>query len=258
MLPIKKFYLGLQPEIRAFRIDSLIGMIIDTILDARGSDIPNSFYSQIIESSNPVSATLFNIDKSNLIFISKENITFTKSLYPDKEVNTDQSISEFEKVWNLIQSKVNLKKIRKIGFAAEHRITPDNNPNIQLLMNLTKIENKKNYPSKFNLHFESRSEDIEKLGVDGNSLSFQNIIYDFYDSSLDADSPEPNKFNINFDYQNYYTPAINDKVFPAIRRNFVEFKKELLGFNNELKNLGLIKWIGGIQIHGKELMIKVA
>lgn len=243
MMSVKKLTLGLRPETKAFRVSSLDGLVVDAILDARGKEIPETYYTQIAETRDTGKAnsvSLQNSEKSNALLVDRENITFTKSAYPNSHINLDETISEFKNVWDVIQKVLKLKGIRRIGLVAEHRFEPAKNSSMELLRTLTKLPDRAN-PASFSLHYESRLPIKPGIPIDAVKGAFTNLIYDFYDSALDTSSPEAGKINANLDYQTYYAPSLDARIVDEIETNFYAFKKELVNFEQELVRLGLRK-----------------
>ena len=240
MMSVKKLTLGLQPETTTFRVSSMAGIVVDAILDARGTDIPDTYYTQIAETGKTGTISLMNEKKGNVLLVDRQNVAFTKSAYPNGHVNLDETISEFKNIWSIVQKVVKLKGIRRIGLVAEHRFEPEKNNNIELLRTLTRLPERSN-PAHFSLHYESRIPPKAGDSIDTAKGAFTNLIYDFYDSALDTSVPEAGKLNANLDYQKYYAPSLDAKIVDEIEAHYYAFKKELATFESELVKLGLRK-----------------
>lgn len=241
MSAVKKFVLGIRPANKMFRVESLKGLLVDAFLEARGKEISESYYTSIAETGAAPFVALQNEEEGNYLIIDRDNVVFTKSKYKtNSHVDLDEAIGEFRKIWNIAQKIINLKGIRRIGYVAEHRITPNGNNNAELLKALTKISGKE-FPFGFNLHFESRAPSKGSTSVDIEKGRFTNVIYDYYDSAMDSAEKEPNKINANIDYQKYFMPLIDTGKFDEMEKVFFEFKKELAKFEAELVKLGLSK-----------------
>lgn len=240
MTAVRKLTLGLRTENKTFRIDSIWGMLVDSILEARGKEIPNTYYTQIAETSKKGVVNLLNEDEGNSLLITRQDIAFTKDAYPNGHVNLDEAFSEFSRVWNVVQKTLKLKGVRRIGIVAEHRLNPPNNNNLELMAKLTKLTGKENV-ANFSLHFENRVPVKAGTVIDVQKGSFTNLIYDFYDSAIDTTDSEVGKINANFDYQNYFTPSLDTRISEEMENHFYAFKKELVKFDDELKRLGFKK-----------------
>lgn len=240
MAAVKKLTLGFRPEIRAFRVESMRGLIVDALLDARGADIPETYYTDIAESSDRGLVSLMSEKDGNLLIVDKENIAFTKNAYRNNgHVDLDKTFKEFMGIFSVIQRIVKFKGIRRIGLVAEHRFDAVKNNNIELLTTLTKLPNRE-FPAHFTLHYESRTPST-KSALDTVKGAFTNSIYDFYDSALDKSVPVEGKINANFDYQRYYAPSLDTKILEETEQHFYAFKKELKKFDEEIVKLGLKK-----------------
>lgn len=236
---VKKFTLGFQPETKAFRVESLRGIIIDELLRAIGNEIPETYYTSIAEGTGGL-ISLTNKDQSNLLNVDRQNIVLTKSAYENEShVNTDETFKEFSKLFEIIQKTVKFRGIRRIGFVAEHRFDSEKGSSGHLLQMLSKIPNKNN-PANFSLHFEARGPVPGQL-FDTSKGAFVNCIYDFYDSTMDAQFPTEGKINANFDFQRYYSPSLDTKIWQETEKHFYAFKKELAKFQSDLTDWGLKK-----------------
>lgn len=240
MTPVKKLTLGLQPANKAFRVDSMWGDVLDALLESIGNELPNTYYTQIGETRDHGVITLLNAKDGNYLQIDRQNVAFTKDKY-DSHVNLDETFSEFKKVWGVIQNVVKFKDIRRVGLVAEHRLEAGKNNNLELINQLTKMPTP-NSPAHFSLHYENRiPANTEKI-FDIKTSGFTNIIYDFYDSSVDTSHPADGMINANFDYQKYFTPTLLSKQFiKEIDLHFYSFKKELAVFEKQLTELGIKK-----------------
>lgn len=241
MSAVKKFVLGIRPANKMFRLDSLKGLLVDAFLDARGKEISENYYTSVAETGAAAFVSLQNEEEGNHLLIDRDNIVFTKNKYKtNTHVNLDEALVEFRKLWAIAQKIVNFKGIRRIGFVAEHRLTPSGNNNADLLETLTTISGKE-FPFGFSLHFESRTPSKGSTSVDIEKGKFTNVIYDYYDSAMDAEEKESNKINANIDYQKYFMPLIETGKFDEMEIVFYEFKKELTKFEEEIVKLGLKK-----------------
>lgn len=237
-MAVKKFTLGLQPEKKVFRVDSMVGIIIDALLDARGKKISDTYYTQIAEGGVGGVISLLNSKEGNTLLVDRQNVVFTKSKYPNGHVNLEEAFSEFKKVWSVIQEVVKFDAIRRIGIVAEHRFDSAKNNNVDLLSSLTKLPTR-DHPAHFSLHYEKRVPTKPAETLDVSKDCFTNCIYDFYDSALDTSAPENGKINANFDYQKYFSPSLSTRLTQEMDSHFHAFKKERLLFEDQLTKLGI-------------------
>lgn len=239
-MSVKKLTFGLQPENKAFRVSSMAGIIVDALLEARGKEISDTYFTQIAETANKGVVSLMNEKAGNTLIIDRQNVALTKSAYPNGHVKLDESFAEFKVIWGIIQKVVKFKEIRRIGIVAEHRFDVAQNNNIELIGALTKLPSC-NSPANFTLHYESRIPAKSGAIIDTAKGGFTNFIYDYYDSSLDTSVPEEGKINANFDYQQYYSPSLDTRIVEEMEAHFYAFKKEQAIFEGELVRLGLRK-----------------
>lgn len=238
MIAVKKLTLGLRPGTKVFRVDSMWGMLIDALLDARGKEISDTYYTQIGETSNASLISMLNEKNGNSLLIDRQNIVFTKSAYPDSRVKLDEAFVEFKSIWSIIQKVVKFKGIRRIGIVAEHRLESTKNNNIELISKLTQVPTP-DFPAHFSLHYESRFPAKATDSIDEAKGCFTNVIYDFYDSALDGSVPVEGKINVTLDYQKYYAPLLDERIAEEMATHFYAFKKELIIFEEKLSSLGL-------------------
>ncbi|MGZ3240520.1 MAG: hypothetical protein ACXWJK_09165 [Burkholderiaceae bacterium] len=239
MAVVKKLTLGFLLEVKAFRVESLRGSIIDALLEARGSAIPKTYYTAIAEGRDGGLVSLMNEDEGNLLMLDRQNVIFTKNSYAKGHVDLDSTFKEFINVFGVVQRVANFKGVRRIGLVAEHRFDAIKNNNVELLANLTKLPTIE-FPGHFTLHFESRAP-ATSSPLDTAKGAFTNVIRDFYDSALDTSVPAEGKINANVDFQRYYAPALDTKISEAAEQHFFGFKKELSSFNADIIKLGFKK-----------------
>ena len=238
MLQIKKISVGVLPINKMFRIQAGWGEVVDAILASRNKPpLTADFFKGVQTSAGRDQFILRNDDTGTAFSLGIESIVFTKQSYDtDIGVNVDKFMEEFLFLWAIVQKKVQVTDIRRIGIVAEHRIYNESNPSKKLISKLLRIGAPDN-PAKFNLSFEKR------LSADGGIIDlangkFINIIQSIYDSSLDADHPEENAINCNLDVQKYFSPLLSRNEtdeFKIMRRKFEE---QWRGFQDELKSLG--------------------
>ena len=61
MINIDKFVIGIRPSSRMFRISSVIGLVIDSVLSERGGKtLPDEYYSEVATSPGKVGCRLSN------------------------------------------------------------------------------------------------------------------------------------------------------------------------------------------------------
>ncbi|MBC8735620.1 hypothetical protein F6X40_01910 [Paraburkholderia sp. UCT31] len=237
---VKKLTLGFRPGNRAFRVESMRGLLIDTLMDARGSALPETFYTLIADPSPAGVVSLMDQEQGNILYVDRDNVVITRDVYKKQNGNIDleAAFGDFKRVWGVIQGVLKLDNIRRIGIVAEHRYKASGDGSSDLISKITRLP-VHDYPANFTLQFESRTHS-GKGKLDAAKGAFTNCIYQIYDSAIDATAPAEGFINSNFDYQTYYSPLINTKnVTEEMERHFFAFKRELVKFNSEMDGLGL-------------------
>ena len=225
-----------------FRVSSLHGSIVDSVLSLRGTaPIDDEYYTEVTRATEPFAIQLKNEERGNVLTLDLSNITFTKDLYDsEKAFNIEDTLKEFRVVWKQVNDVLHVKDIRRIGMVVEHQLAVEKgNPSVALLKKLTGVE-AGSHVAKFYLHFEERST-TKKGGIpDFTKDDFINVIRDYYDSERDTDHPRDGHFNVNLDVQRYYSPLFNGNVFDEVtvfRQQLIK-QEELL--EKDLKQRGLL------------------
>lgn len=241
MMRIKKFTLGIRPSQKMFRVSSLHGSLVDSVLGLRGTKpIGDEYYSEISRSAEPMTIQLRSEEQGNTLTVDLDNIVFSKDLYnSEKRFDIDEVLDEFRAVWKQVNEVLHVKDIRRIGVVIEHQLAVKENPSAALLKKLTSITAGE-HAAKFMLHFEERYR-TSKGGIpDFKKDDFINVIRDYYDSERDADHPTDGHINANLDVQRYYSPLLTGNVFDEIVLFRQQLSKEQARFEQDLKQRGLL------------------
>ena len=174
-----------------------------------------------------------------MLLITHDDLTFTRDLYENEKLfRFEDFAKEFRAIWDIVNSILKVRNIRRIGYVVEHRFSikePSNHifPKIIKLTKDGQIDN-------FVLTYESRTfaegekPDIEKA-------NFVNEICSIYDSVKDVEHPEKGFLNVNIDVQRYFAPAYNGKVSDELlklyNKDFVPANKT---YFEQLKKLGAL------------------
>lgn len=240
MMSIKKIAIGIRPSSRMFRIPSVIGLIIDTILSERGGKkLPDEYYSEISSNHEKASYRLRNETLGNTLIIDMEHILFVKNYYTIKKHSDIKDVfSEFSCIWQTVNEYLKVKDIRRLGIVSEHQFIVDNT-NKKLLDSLTCFQDVK-HPAKFRLNFENRHQTAEGLAPDIERSDFLNVIYDIYDGELDVEHPQKGTVNANLDVQRYFSPLIKSNIPEEVAKLHKIFLKEQAKFESFLKDRELL------------------
>lgn len=238
MIPISKFTIGIRPSSKIFRITSLAGSLIDSILELRGSKlIHDDYFSEVSRNQDHGGMSLKDESGTNTLGIDLDNIIFTKDHYDsEKKLNIETTLKEFHELWKVVNASLKIHDIRRIGLVAEHRFpTTKNNAGKLLLEKFTSLDSQ-NHPAKLALRYEDRRLTKEGAIPDIKKSNFINVIRDYYDSELDIDHPEDDNINANIDVQQYYSPLLNGSVFNEIIRLKKIFEEERSKLGKDLKS----------------------
>lgn len=239
---IKKITLGIRPSQKMFRVSSLHGTLVDSVLSLRGTKpIDDEYYKEITRSVEQGIIQLRNEDQGNTLRVDLENVVFIKDFYAsEKQINVDDVLKEFRAIWKQINEVLRVRDIRRIGLVAEHRTAIEkDNPSAVLLKKLTSISAGA-HPAKFILRFEDRRLTTKGGIPDFKKDDFTNVICDYYDSEVDAEHPKQDHFNANLDVQRYYSPLFNGNVFDEVVAIRQQFSKEQDRVKSDLKQRGLL------------------
>lgn len=243
MIRINRFFIGIRPASKMFRMTSLSGLIIDTILSERGSNkqLDEKYYTQIARNNETGNYQLYNEELGNALKLDLDNVIFIKDYYKiTKSFSFDKVLTEFKQIWTIVNDILKLKDIRRIGMVAEHQIvTGEANVNKQLIKSLTTF-NKTTHPAKFLLRVENRYPTKEGIAPDIKKDDFVNVIHDIYDSERDTENPREGSFNANIDIQRYYSPLLKANVVEEVKKLNKTFMKETKKFESFLREKGLI------------------
>jgi hypothetical protein len=241
MEKIRKLVIGVRPVSKMFRLQSLSGLVIDTILSARGAKPFDDEYYSMIETNNSIgSFRLFNNKLGNSLHVDESNVLFMKSAYEcDTNLRPDKMLDEFSAIWSLINKILKINDIRRIGIVGEHQIHIEKkNPSKILMGSLTNISVPQ-HPSKFHLKYEERRPTKEGLAPDILKSDFININYDYYDSEIDVDHSTIDSLNANLDVQRYYSPLLSSNVADEVKKLHKIFSEEKKKFDTHLKERGI-------------------
>lgn len=237
-----RFVIGIHFNEKMFRLQSVGGLVIDSILKLRDTEIKNDYFTKVSTSltrENEYTISLIDDSGENIIVISPEQFVFKKkSITEGSTVNVIKAIEEFQILWKTANKIILFPASRRIGFVGEIRINErkSGDSGLQLIQAITKF----NSPAscgRFHLTFEDRELTKEGKLANVDSDDFWTKHLSFYNSEID-ETPEKGKINANIDVQRYFNPAKVDplKELNAIKSRFTEEKTK---FKNQLKNIGL-------------------
>ena len=241
MLPIKKFIIGIRPARKMFRVRSTWGDIADAVLDALDDKhLGSDYYTKIGTNDARDALSMSNPDTGNVLRVDFNNVVFSVNTYgAEHRVNTGKAFEQFEVLWRVVNAKLKMTDVRRIGIAGESRLYDIDDPSKVLAEALTKIPATQ-FTANFHQVFEERTPVKTTGKPDFAKGHFMNRILTFYESTMDADFSEDDCINANFDYQHYYSPLLTRNVVGEAKIHFRDFEKRWKTFADEVKNLGLI------------------
>ncbi len=241
MVKVNKLVLGIRTSLTMFRVAPLSGQIIDEVLSCRGKKpLDDEYYSDVATNLEQGFFMLQNLELGNTLHIDKKNIVFIKDGYEqsNKDISLNKAINEFSFVWNILNERLKVRDIRRIGIVAEHQVKKNNGSKV-LIESFTSLSLPP-HPAKFHLKYEERKPTKEGLAPDIEKDDFMNVIYSFYDSEIDTEHPTPDAVNLNIDVQRYYSPLISSNVSKEISNLSRQFENEEKKFISLLKEKGLV------------------
>jgi len=240
VLVIKKLTVGIMPAVQMFRVSTLSGQIADNIVASlKDKPIRNAEYFTELSGPSVAAFQLRNKERGNYLLINPGNIVFTQERFKS-HVDIEKFIEEFAQLWGVIDDVLEVQQVRRVGMVAEHRVFGVDDPSKVLQDALTKYPTS-DHVGKFYCSFEKRIP-LERAASPINVKvdAFTNILYQFYDAEMDAESPEADAFNVNLDVQRYYTDETGDKVLNEVRSLKRDFETHWRDFQAQIKGLGLI------------------
>jgi hypothetical protein len=241
MAIVKKITIGIAPFAKMFRIPAMGGAAVDALLALRSKSLSDDFFDEVGVDSDRRWFRVSKAGGANSLMIHEDSVAFTKDYYgPGGTFDFDKVFTEFKLVWSAVNKVLGVRDIRRIGIACEYRYqVPGGNPSSWIRTNFTKFASPQSRATeKMNIRFEERELTTDGKAPDPLKANFTNYIYQYYDSSMDADHPQDGAVNGLLDVQRYFTPVLNGDVTDEIlklRRSFVAAEK---AFDGQLKSLG--------------------
>ena len=244
MVPIKKFSVGIRPAQKMFRVGSLYGSLVDSLLAARtNKNLGEDYFNEVGKNLEQGVARLSNERLGNFLHIDVENIVFTKDLYAsEKSIDLEKILSEFHFLWKQVDEILQIRDIRRIGIAAEHQErAKDGHASATLIRALTGLP-PPTHAAKFLLQLEDRRPPTNKVGVpDFKKDDFINVIRHYYDGELDIENHNADHINITLDVQRYFSPLLSTNIFEDVLTLYKkDFLKEKGILDADLKKRGLV------------------
>lgn len=241
---IRKFTIGIAPQVRMYRIHSLGGQIVDAVLALRLKNLPEDFFEEVLAQTDRQGYRLRGQGGRNILTINDLNIAFTRD-YHDAEDSFDfeKCMDQFKTIWTAVNTVLHLTDVRRIGMVSEskYEIPKKIAPSVWMRNTFSPQFTSELHAEKFNLRFEERKLAKTGLAPDPKKEDFINVITQIYDGDLDAEHPSSGFMFSSTDVQRYFAPVISGKT---VGDEMLKLKKQFdSAFNkldDRLKNLGAI------------------
>lgn len=241
MLKIYKISAGFRFSQSAFRVGTLHGMLTDEILSlvSQKPFLDHKYFDSILLQKERNGLMLRNENKGHQLNITTDDFIFTHDRYdPDQHLSLEKFFSHFEAIWRKVDKTLSIPAIRRIGIVAEHRIENTKFPSSKLISSITKMKPTQ-FAGKFICNFEKRIPVANSVNLDVSNDEFLNLIYSFYDSEMDSQTPASNAVNANLDVQKYYGPTIESGFITELGKVRTIFMDHWKDFEQEIKDWGL-------------------
>jgi hypothetical protein len=242
MVPIKKFLVGVHPMYKMFRVGSLSGAIADAVFALRSDKrLGKDYFHSVGFNEARDTVQLQSEDATRRLMINTQDVIFSKHCYgtSSETVSATKALEEFALIWPAVQRVLGPFDVRRIGVVGEVRVEASA-PSKLLLDKFLKTA-KPEYAAKARLRWELKSPLRDGTVPDEKTDAFDNAIYDFYDSVMDADARDAGAYNANLDFQRYYAPllASEDVARETAGRLFKAFEERMRSFKEFLISVGL-------------------
>jgi hypothetical protein len=228
-----KAVVGVKLQNKIFRVRSLGGVVIDAVLDRRGTGaLSDDLFEQVGQKRDLGGVILSNRNLGTRLQIDESQVIYTEDYYEStRHFDFKTFHARFRDIWGAIQSVLHLRNIRRLGFVGEYQFPVTAHASAMLLDKLAKIPST-GHPDGFTLQFEDRSLGADGRAVDPEKGAFVNAIYSFYDSRIDAEHSNPDHINANLDVQRYFAPVTSenmaDELLKLFNKEYVPASKRLL------------------------------
>ncbi len=243
MRPIQKFTVGIQPAKKMFRVQSRWGDLTDEIfrLIRKDKKFKKDYFKSVGTSDARDAVRLIGEEAGNYLTVTMDNVIFVKDMIEKgRSINPKKTMSEFQLIWEVVNSVLNVTGIRRIGVVGESKIEDVKNASRELIDKTTKFDSTL-HPAKFALRFEQRSSTSEGLAPDIKKDDFQNVIYSLNDLSEDTENQSDDALSFMVDYQRYYSPAISKDIWKKAEGHLPKFEAQWNSFCETLDELGVGK-----------------
>jgi hypothetical protein len=240
MSKIKKLTLGIKPVNKLFRLKDMVGTIADEIMSESISSkiLGADYYIAYSEGNGQLPFTLHNKDKGNSIRFSLDDIIFIKDLYSSNTpLNTEKVFKEFKEIFLIINKRLKLSDIRRIGIVGESRMKMVS-PTAFLMNGFSKLL-PAHEPERFVMKFEDRFTKTGKPVTSPETDAFSSNFIEIYDSKLDTEHPKNESINFNIDSQIYFNPLIKRDIWDYVEIHKRSFLIEYSDLTTKMDSFGI-------------------
>jgi hypothetical protein len=240
----RKITIGVQPIDKVYRVHSLGGAVVDSILGLRLKELPEDYFEEVAVAHGTQNGYRLSGRKGeNSLVFTESQLVFTRDHHESSSrLDFDKVASEFRLIWNAANSILQMANVRRIGIVAECLYTvPHKSVSGWLRSRLLspQLHAEVLHSERFTLRFEERELAKDGIAPDPKKADFHNTICTIYDNAYDDTHPVPGFVVLSVDTQRYFAPVISGKTVPEemqkLRR---QFELSLAKFDQQLVTLG--------------------
>lgn len=237
---LKKMLIGIRSQQRLFRVLGMGGVVLDSLLDMRGTKgIEEDYFEQIGSSIEKDSYEVFNEEKGNSCKITLESIIISKKAIDDEAID----IKRFQKNVNLFYDKIReileIREMNRIGIIYEFETQVDDFKNVNKFLHDSFLDyNHSGIPSNFTLKMAYKLPSKNGM-VKPDVKDYYNVISQFGVKYDEERNPIEDTLYISVDVQRYFYPPAKAKNGNLINGHFKYSESHVARFIEEMKEKGL-------------------
>lgn len=190
---IKKITLGIRYH-RTFRVSSIVGEIVDYVLNDDTSPFGSQFFSEIADMNNN-GKVLLNKD-GNLLSVDLDSIVLTLVVKEDFKIFLKSIRDTYWPYIAKVLKESEIKNYNRLGIIFDHDFDKLNSLG-EVVKNLT--QSKINSPDNLELRFSKKISDLDALWKK-DIIDYHNVIITYLKNT--------EGLNVKLDYQTYFSPEI--------------------------------------------------
>lgn len=238
---LKKILVGIRFQQRLFKVFSIGGEIVDSLLDTRGDKgVDDDYFEQISISKEKDAYEVFSIEKGNSCKITLESIIMTKRAVGDDPIDIDKLRKDVNLFYEKIREILRIREINRIGiiFEFETEVNASKNVNKFLYDNFLNYTHE-GIPSNFTLKTAFKTPTEEGWANPKDVKDYYNAIVQFGVKYGEDRNPIEDLLFISLDVQRYFYPPKKAKNGNLINKHFDYSERHLSRFIDGMKEKGL-------------------